>query len=562
VKIAEIAPGIRSHAGLLIGLVVASAFTEGFGLLLLVPMLAALGPGGAETGRIAEFMERLGIPLALAPLLILFVALVVLRALIAYARTIVGERLQMSLVEGLRQRAWSALLHADWRMLVSMRQSDNMSQLVTDIDRVGHGVHQAVAGVAAAVTLAGLGLATLAISPAMTLAAAMGGALVLLAYRKSRRRAAELGDLLTKAFADVHGGLSEGLDGLRVIKSFGREAAAEQEVAGGYARVRELILAYRRSNGRGQILLQGGGAIVLALLVWLGVTQWQAQPATILPLVALFARAMPLVGALQEGMQSWAFARPALQSTLGLIATAEAAREPEALIGGAPPLERSITLDKVLVRFPGRNEPALEIASLTFPAHTVTALTGPSGSGKSTLADLISGLITPDAGTIAVDDVALDGPLQRGWRERVAYVQQEPVLFNGTIRDNLLWALPHASEARMEAALRDASAGFVFALAKGLDTPVGDTGRQFSGGERQRIVLARALLRDPQLLILDEATSALDAANEAAIADALTRLKGRLTIVIIGHRGALSGVADRHVILNAGQPVTTDDLRS
>ena len=143
--------------------------------------------------------------------------------------------------------------------------------------------------------------------------------------------------------------------------------------------------------------------------------------------------------------------------------------------------------------------------------------------------------------------------MRQAWRSKVAYVQQDPVLFTGTICSNLAWADPAASEADLRQALADASAQFVEALPHGLDSTVGENGRQLSGCERQRIVLARALLRHPELLILDEATSALDRENESAIAEAITRLRGRLTILIIGHRGALQEIADHVVSLESGR---------
>lgn len=129
------------------------------------------------------------------------------------------------------------------------------------------------------------------------------------------------------------------------------------------------------------------------------------------------------------------------------------------------------------------------------------------------------------------------------------------MLFSGTIRENLLWAEPAAGEARLSEVLSLASAGFVASLPDGLDTRVGEGGRQLSGGERQRIVLARALLRDPQLLILDEAASALDRENESAIAAAVLGLKERMTILIISHMGVLAEVADRTIRIEDGRLV-------
>ena len=145
------------------------------------------------------------------------------------------------------------------------------------------------------------------------------------------------------------------------------------------------------------------------------------------------------------------------------------------------------------------------------------------------------------------------------YNQRGASVQPEPVLFPAPIRENRAWAAPGADEAGLRRALEQASADFVFVLPEGLDTVVGDRGARLSGGERQRIALARGLLRRPALLILDEVTSALDPANEAAVTRAIAGLKGRVTILVIGHRGPLSALAERTVRLADGQVITTCD---
>jgi len=562
----------RDHArpaAVLAALMIASALSEGVGIVLLVPMLTAvsgagLGGGGLVGGRVAKVLASLGLPIHIAPLLALFVALVLLRALINHLKAVATLRFEAALVDGLRNRALQALLHCDWRVLVTMRQTDNAGLLITIFDRITWAVDEALAGLAAAVTLIGLATAAWVLSPVVALTTAAAGAVVLMLYRGLRRRATDLGHALDLATLRIHADLTEKLSALRVIKSLGREDDTAARTNAEFAAFREEQRRWRNAAGLGQAALEGGGTMVLAGLVWLALVRWHTPAVTILPMVALFVRALPLLGGLQAHWQNWAYARPALAAARELIGRAEAGHEaeagppqegpspPEAQVQ-APDLHQAIVLDHVSVRFSTGIPPALDDVSLTIGARETILVKGPSGAGKSTLADLLGGLLSPDAGHIRIDGVGLTGATRRAWRRRVAYVQQEPVLLNASVRDNLLWAQPGASPAQLEAALLAASAGFVDGLPQGLDTPIGEGARRLSGGERQRIVLARALLRDPALLILDEATSALDADNTAAITTALAGLKGRLALVIIGHSDAMTGLADRTVTLKAGR---------
>jgi ATP-binding cassette subfamily C protein len=272
-------------------------------------------------------------------------------------------------------------------------------------------------------------------------------------------------------------------------------------------------------------------------------------------MVALLARTVPLLGLLQETWLNWSHSRPALDATLALIARTEAACEDDARTCPPPALREAIRLRGVTIRYADPDEAALYRVSATIPACGITALVGPSGAGKSTLADVVDGLLAPDEGEVWIDSTPLTGPARIAWRGRVAYVQQDPVILAASLRDNLRWAAPAADDARIESALREAAADFVLAWPAGLDTRLGDGGRQLSGGERQRLMLARALLRDPALLILDEATSALDAASEARIAEAVAGLGRRMAVVVISHRGALLALADQTITLAAGRIV-------
>lgn len=530
-------------------LMIAAGLAEGLGLILLVPMLGALDPGVAR-----PLPPTLGaiLPQGLAALLALFVALVVLRAILAGGRNLAQLAFETGLVDGLRQRAWSALLHAEWRMLAPLSRNNSIALLVGEIDRIGIGVSHLLQAATHAAILCSIALAALAISPLVALIAGVGGCAALILQRGLRRRAQDLGQSLSTAYRRVLQGFTEGFGALRLIKSLDREGIAEREAAGALAAMRRAQMAYSRDMALGRTALHGGAAALLALLVWLAATRWNAPAAAILAMVALFARALPLLGALQEAWHGWVHARHPIAETLALIARAEAHREADAGHRPAPELRSAIRLDGVTVHYAGEAAPALNKLSVTIPARGITALTGPSGAGKSTLADLVGGLLAPDQGTVRIDGTVLTGELRRAWRRRVAYVQQDPVLLAVSLRDNLRWAAPDADDARLKAALAKASARFALDLPQGLDTILGDGGRQLSGGERQRLMLARALLREPALLILDEATSALDSANEQQIGAVLAQLGQHMAILVIAHRGTLASQADHEIRLRNG----------
>ena len=198
-------------------------------------------------------------------------------------------------------------------------------------------------------------------------------------------------------------------------------------------------------------------------------------------------------------------------------------------------------------------EPVLRDVSIDVRAGEVVALVGRTGSGKTTLADLLLRFYEPTTGTIEIDGVDLRQISRDALLAQVAVVSQDPFLFGGTIRDNIRYGKPDASDAEILAAAR---AGYVdeFAatLPQGYDTPVGDAGTKLSGGQRQRITIARALLKNPSLLIFDEATSSLDAKSEQLVQRAIDALLQNRTVIVIAHRLSTIRHADKIVVLEDG----------
>jgi ATP-binding cassette subfamily B protein len=199
-------------------------------------------------------------------------------------------------------------------------------------------------------------------------------------------------------------------------------------------------------------------------------------------------------------------------------------------------------------------DPILKGVSFDAEGGRTTAFAGPSGAGKSTIINLIPRLYDPNAGKILIDGQDIRHVTKKSLRENLAYVSQAPLLFEGTVRDNIRYGRPDATDADIEQAAKLAYAhDFILALPRGYDTPVGENGGNLSGGQRQRLSIARALVRNAPLLLLDEATSALDTESEAAVQKAFENaMKGR-TVVVIAHRLSTIAGADKIIVMEDGR---------
>ncbi|MFF4405121.1 thiol reductant ABC exporter subunit CydD [Streptomyces sp. NPDC001404] len=213
----------------------------------------------------------------------------------------------------------------------------------------------------------------------------------------------------------------------------------------------------------------------------------------------------------------------------------------------------ALAVERLVVRYPGRAEPALDGASFDVRPGETVALVGPSGAGKSTLLNVLLGLARPTSGRILVGGTDLSSLSPESWRNQVAWVPQRPHLFAGTVAENVRLARPDATDAQVRHALREAGAlDFVSMLPDGTDTRLGEDGAGLSAGQCQRIALARAFLADRPVLLLDEPTAALDGEHEAAVVDAVRRLAAGRTVILVVHRPALLAVADRVIRIVPG----------
>jgi ATP-binding cassette subfamily C protein len=297
--------------------------------------------------------------------------------------------------------------------------------------------------------------------------------------------------------------------------------------------------------------------VVAAILIGVPVAWWLETPPALLAFaLVLFIRMLPRAGGIQVGYQGIVNAVAPLQAVERLAAKLEldAVVRP---VEHAPLDWRRLELAEIGVedtlRDGGRRW-ILNGVRLEINHGEWLALTGATGAGKTTLADVMLMLVRPDAGEIRIDGRNVDDGLAGEWREQAAYVPQDVVLFDATIRDNLRLYVPEATDAELRVALEQSAAEFVMTrLPEGLDTRTGPGGRWLSGGERQRIGIARALLRKPGFLVLDEPTAALDGETQAKLMDALAGLEHTMSVVLITHRQELLQLADRVIDISDGE---------
>jgi ATP-binding cassette subfamily C protein len=543
------APSLLRRAALLD---FAVALTEGAGLMLLLPLLAlAGGLGPMQASLPGRLFSELGVSWNIGTALLVFVALVFLLAQLSMHRDRAAHELQVRFGDHLRETLYAALARTRWSFLSSRHSGELSSVLSVEVQRIVGGTYFLLRLFAVAV----LGLAYLSVALWLSLwltllALATGGVLWLL-LRGADGAVRQSGVLLSQGNRKLFSQMQEFLAALKLIKIHGEEADSLYRFKRELESVSAHMTEFNRTHTRVRATYRVGGALALAVVSYAALAWFNLPPAHLLVMVAIFARMLPQLAELHGGKQQLLHMLPAFAAWRGLLDACEAARDPQASSGAAAPLTLGIAFENVGFSH-AQSHHSLLIERLFIPARQTTAILGVSGSGKTTLLDLLSGLLAPDRGIIRVDGM----PLAQlgGWRQSIAYIPQETHIRNGSVRENLMWGNEAPGEEELWRALEQAAlADLVRRLPQELDTEVGERGVKLSGGEKQRLALARALLRRPQLLILDEATSALDADNHRLVLDSIRALHGSMTVLVVTHRHEeLAGLIDGVVQVEGG----------
>jgi ABC-type multidrug transport system fused ATPase/permease subunit len=554
----------RKPAVLLISLSLLASAWEGFSIALLVPLLSALqeAQNHDQLPRVLKVIARLleGYPFKSQALVSigLIVAAIMLKNLFLALSIYIGYGLTTRLVVDLRSRAMDTLLQAGIGFHNNARIGHLVEKVLNHTAMIDQLVKQAIDFlVNATAFLVLLGLLLL-FSWQLTLFTIVLAAGIALAVSRYVKTLSGLGRKSARSGEELAALLYETLGGIQVIKSFTKESSQSAVLKDKISEHGKNQQSFHVGNYLIHIVTEVVGVVSIALLLIVALLTYdvgdQLLLARLLPFLYVLTRLFPVIKNLNQARGAIVSRWPYVETVHDLLRWDN---KPMVKDGARPypGLTREIRFDAVSFSYLGERKRALVETAFSIPKGATTAIVGKSGAGKSTIINLLLRFYDPQEGAILVDGVPLQHFQLRSYRERIGLVSQDTFIFNDTVANNIAFGAlaPPAYDKVVAAAERAGAHEFILDLAQGYDTMLGDRGVRLSGGQRQRISIARAILRDPEILILDEATSSLDAGTERLIHDAMTDLSRNRTVVIIAHRLSTLSAADQIIVLKAGR---------
>lgn len=547
-------------------LMLGTSLIEAASIFLIAPVVDTLlaAPGRQPSGVTLSFEAAarwLGLDANLTTALGAFLLFNLLRALLQTAAWNMILRTKYRVMTDLTVGTFEDFLNASWRFFSSSSQGTLVNAFTRETNNVGQGFVYLASLISVFLQLMILTAVPLYISWKVTTASVAVAAVFALPFMRLGRRNYTLAQTITKSANEMTAVIHEHLGLAKIILSFGEQRRSVNDLNRAYAALAQPIIRCETLLVALPQLYQPFGILIVSVSLLIARRLDVPISETAVLFYSLF-KLIPLIGQITEKKTALDAMLPSYEQISELRDKARSLRQPT---GDRPfqGLAEDIRLDGVVFAHPG-GPPALDGVTLTIRKGRMTALVGESGAGKSTVADLVLGHYAPQAGAVLIDGAPFARLDVDSFRRRIGYVSQESLLFNMSVRENMLWAKADATQAELDAAYRQANADeFISRLAEGDRTVIGDRGVRLSGGQLQRLALARAVLRKPDLLILDEATSALDTQSERLIQEAIERIGRETTVLAIAHRLSTIRRADAIYVLERGRVVeqgTYDEL--
>jgi subfamily B ATP-binding cassette protein MsbA len=479
----------------------------------------------------------------------MIVGVTILKALTQYFQNVQSQQMVLLVIRDLQQRMFAHLTGTDLARVEREAPAQLATRFTTDATAIGGALSRSVSAVADIVTVIGLVASMIYMDPLLSLLSALLYPIAGIPIQRIGKRVRRASGGMQEKLGETAALLNESFAQARTVRAYRLEATETKRADNAFQSLYKTLLGITKSRSRVEPVLEVIGGVAVAAVI--AFEAWRATKSdntlgdfsAFVTALVLAARPLRALGSLNTALQ---------EGLAGLVRVFSVVDEPPAILDRPnarplPPGKGHVTFDAVGFVYPDGRAGLNGLSFDAKPGQTV-ALVGPSGGGKSTALALIPRLQDATTGAVSIDGIDVKDLALASLRDSIAYVGQDALLFDDTVAANIAMGRPGADRTKIEQAAEAAhAAGFIAALPQRYETRVGPGGQRLSGGQRQRIALARALLRDPRVLLLDEATSALDAESEAAVQDALARLREGRTTIVIAHR--LSTVRDADVVV-------------
>lgn len=522
----------------------------GFSIVLLIPLLQLLNidPGSPPEGPAAyfrEIAEKAGFDITIGNILLVYALLLTLSALLQYRKAMLDARYQQTFIYELRKRLFRKIIMAEWQTLNGRSKTNHLQVLTKEVPNLANYYYFYLRLLTTLIMAGAYTAYALVISPGFTLIIIAAGITIFFVLRKFIFRAFHLGE----GFVSSYNRLLKYIDDFWQTVKIAKVHSSEQFYYNRFdeANTSLLDLEYRmqRNWSLPQLIQRIAGLLVLVAVVYLGFSTGTMPVSSLVILILLFSRIYPQFVSVNNDLAIIVSNVPSVRLVMQLDEELPDNTLAERRVGENLVLKDSIVLENISFTWPS-GEKLFENLDATIRSNTITGITGVSGRGKTTLIDLIAGLQQPSSGRILADGKPPGNDDLHSWRAGLGYLPQDPFFIDGTLRENLVWdSRTDISDIEIMDVLGKVNAvHLVNRFRKGLDAFIANYQFTFSGGECQRLALARVLLRKPSLLLLDEATSSLDQENERAVMEVLAGLKNSVTIIFVTHRKSVSGYFD------------------
>jgi subfamily B ATP-binding cassette protein MsbA len=553
----------RTMAVIVVATSFASSLCDGISIGMLIPLLSNIQgvEGGDRLPRMLQAATDMMSSYPVTTQIYLSIAFVVtamlLKNLLLGVSIRFGYRVSSGLAADLRRQATGMLLDVGLEFHHRSKAGELIEKAVYSPAALEDLVRNAVEMVAQIITFLVLFSLLIILSWKLTVVTALIGIVFMWLISVYTRRLFAIGQEFATSSRSLLSGMHEGLGGIQVIKSFGREESQRQRIGTMIDRQRRASLRLNFGNYAVHLLTDVLGALSIGVLFIVSMRIYEFDTKVLivllLPFVYVITRIIPVLKQINVARaviaSRWAFMR-VVYDFLRL--------EDKPFVKSGekdyPGFRSEIRFDQVTFRYDAASAPALDNVSFRIERGKTTALVGRSGSGKSTIIGLLQRHYDPQQGALLVDGLPIDQFDAKSFRRSLGVVSQDVFMFNDTVRFNIGFGADDPDDRRVVDAARRAGAHeFITQLPDGYDTVLGDRGMKLSGGQRQRISIARAVLRDPEILILDEATSSLDTRTEEQIHEAIAELGRDRTVIVIAHRLSTIENADRIIVMKNGR---------